>query len=155
MIEMKFDSYTETRGIEQREQVVPPQHFTRQSIWLTVLKGSLISIVVILLLKGLLLWLMIHLVYNGSLDHFLTQMEQYPVKLAFVFMAAYILGAVFMFPVSILMTTMAFTYTHVYGVQKGAILCVTLNFCCCFVAYSFVFFCARYFIGDFVYSKCI
>lgn len=82
-------------------------------------------------------------------------MEQKPYKLAALFLAAYVLGAIFMFPVSILMTTMAFTYTHVYGIEEGALLCICLNFVCCFIAYSTVFFGARYFIGDFVYSKCI
>ena len=71
------------------------------------------------------------------------------------FLALYIIGSVFLFPVSLLITSMGYAYTHIWGPLYGLIFVLVWNYLCASIAYSFVFLCARYFFGDFVYSRVI
>jgi uncharacterized membrane protein YdjX (TVP38/TMEM64 family) len=114
-----------------------------------------VSLVIILIVKALILGFMINWVFGGDFEAFLYEMRAKPIKLALLFLAAYVFGAIFMFPKSVLMIAMAYSFTHIYGVLNGLLLVVVWNYICATIAYSLVFLVARYLIGDFVYSRCI
>jgi hypothetical protein len=72
-------------------------------------------LIVILIVKALIIGLIVNWVFNGDIDEFMFDMRTKPIKLAFYFLAAYIMGSVFLFPVSVLVTAMAYSFTHIMG----------------------------------------
>lgn len=134
---------------------MPQDYFTKQRVWVTVLKTSVLSLVVILLLKAVLLGLVVNAIFDGDVDGFLLHMRTQPVKLALLFLVFYIAGAIFLFPVSVLLTSMAFTFSHIWGPMDSLLITFTWNAICINLAYTLVFLSSRYLFGDYVYSRMI
>lgn len=111
--------------------------------------------IVILLFKIFILSVVINYLFEGRFDMFLAEMHSQPYKLALYFLAAYFIGAVFMFPAVLLGATMAYAYTHIFGVLYGSLFTLVLNYICMTISYSFVFLVTRYVFGDYVYARCI
>ena len=124
-------------------------------MYILIAKITLLSLVVILVIKFIIIGVVVDQLYGGNIDNFLYVMRSKPIQLAFFFLALYIIGSVFLFPVSLLITTMGYAYTHIWGPLYGLIFVLVWNYLCASIAYSFVFLCARYFFGDFVYSRVI
>jgi len=124
-------------------------------LFIVLAKTSLVSLIVILVLKALLLGFVVKFLFGGNIDEFLFEMRAQPIKLALYFVAFYIVGSVFLFPVSILITAMAYAFTHIWGPLYGLLFVLVWNYFCANIAFSFVFLVSRYIFGDFVYSRVI
>ena len=81
---------------------------------------------VLLLLKAVFLGLVVNEIFDGDVDGFLLHMRTQPVKLALLFLVFYIAGAIFLFPVSVLLTSMAFTFSHIWGPMDGLLITFSL-----------------------------
>ena len=120
-----------------------------------VLKTSVLGLVLILVLKAVFLGLIVNEIFDGDVDGFLLHMSNQPGRLALLFLAFYIVGSVFLFPVSILLTTMSFIFTHIWGPMDGVIITFCWHAVCTNVAYTLVFLTTRHLFGDYVYSRMI
>jgi len=124
-------------------------------MWITVLRTSVLGLFLLLILKAVLLSLIVNEIFDGDVDGFLLHMRNQPVRLALLFLVFYVVGCVFLFPASILLTTMAFIFTHIWGPMDGLIITFFWNAVCIYTAYTFVFVATRYLFGDYIYSRMI
>lgn len=120
-----------------------------------MLRTSVLSLVVLLIFKAVLLGLIVNEIFDGDVDGFLRHMMDQPVRLALVFLAFYIVGAIFLFPASVLLTSMAFTFSHIWGPLDGLLITFAWNAICIYSSYTLVFLSARYLFGDIIYSRMI
>jgi len=60
-----------------------------------------------------------------------------------------------LFPKSIILISMAFSYAHIWGVWYGAAFSVLFNYFCINIAHTLAFLIGRYIFGDFIYSRAI
>jgi uncharacterized membrane protein YdjX (TVP38/TMEM64 family) len=108
-----------------------------------------------LILKVTLLGYIINAVFDGDIDQFIFDMRIQPAKLAGIFLVFYILGSLFLFPISVILISLAFSYTHIWGVFYGGIFSVFFNYFCINIASVIAFLIGRYLFGDFIYSRAI
>lgn len=134
---------------------VPKEYFSKENFWSTILKSSVLSLIGLLAIKALMFSFILHEVFDGDIDGFLLHMRTQPIKLALVFLAFYVVGTIFLFPTTVLLTAMAFSFTHIYGPLNGLIFTFFWNAICTYISYTFVFIVARHLFGDFVYSRMI
>lgn len=127
---------------------MPQDYFTKQRVWLTVLKSSILSLVVLLILKAVFLGLIVNEIFDGDVDGFLLHMRTQPFKLALLFLVFYLVGSIFLFPTSILLTSMAFTFSHIWGPMDGLLITFFWNAVCINLSYTMVFLSSRYVFGD-------
>jgi uncharacterized membrane protein YdjX (TVP38/TMEM64 family) len=117
---------------------------------LRALKQIAVGLVIVLILKATYLFLLRNEVFDGDLDQFMYEQREKPGKLFVIFLAAYVLAALTLFPAPVLTTVMAFTYTHMFGLWQGSLLTYVWNYVCYVIASSFVFLMARQFLGEYL-----
>lgn len=54
---------------------VPKEYFSKENIWSTILKSSVLSLIGLLVFKALLFSFIVHEVFDGDIDGFLLHMR--------------------------------------------------------------------------------
>merc|ERR1712194_515268 len=70
--------------------------------------------------------------------------------LVLYFTAMYLIGAFVLFPVTIIMISSAFAFTHIWGFLPGAIITIVHTYVTCNIGFVLVFLFGRYLLHDFV-----
>lgn len=134
---------------------MPDKYISKRSVvWLMALLST-ISFVLLLIVKTTAILYVINAVFDGDFDHFIFDMRKQPFKLAGIFMIFYLLGSLFLFPISVILMTMAFAFTHIWGIWYGGFFSVFYNYVCINVTFTTCFLLGRYLFGDFIYSRAI
>ena len=113
------------------------------------------ALIVFLLLKGAIILYIVEQIFGGDIDALIMSMRNKPVRLAFFFMVLYVIGGLVLFPTSVIVTAMAFTYVHMMGTTEGVIFTFIWNYICINLAATLQFLLGRYLFGDFLYSRAI
>ncbi len=105
----------------------------------------------ILLVKLVIIGFVVNQAFNGNFDQFLEQLRQQPLRLSGIFLLLFVVGSIFLFPISVITMSVGFSFTHIWGFVKGGIYSVVFSYVCVNIAFTTCFVLGRNLFGDFIY----
>jgi len=93
--------------------------------------------------------------FNGKSDELVDYLMERPKMLLLYFFYWYLFGVILLFPPNMILITMSFALTHIWGPMNGIIIAIGFNFVCQHVAFLAAFFVGRFALHSFIYERVI
>jgi uncharacterized membrane protein YdjX (TVP38/TMEM64 family) len=107
-------------------------------------------LLILVFFKVVILFYILNYHFQGDIDNVIKHCKDNPMTLVLYFTVLYLAGAFVLFPVTIIMISSAFAYTHIWGILYGTIITVVHTYISCNIGFALVFLFGRYLLHDFV-----